>query len=450
MASSSTERGAWGSKIGFILAAAGSAIGLGNIWRFPTVTGENGGAAFVLVYLMCVLVIGVPVMIAEFVVGRRTNSDAVGAFDRLFPGSAWKFVGGLGVFTGLMILSAYTVVAGWILKYIWLTLTGTFNQASPSQIKNIFGSFIGDAWPVILFQAAFLIVTVWIVSGGIQGGIEKASKILMPFLLILLIFLLVRSVTLPGAHAGIEFYLKPDFSKISFRVVMSALGQAFFSLSLGMGAMITYGSYLSKKEHLVSAALWVCLADTLIAFIAGFAIFPALFSVGLDPNQQGPGLIFVVLPNIFNQIPLGGLFGAVFFFLVAIAALTSTIALLEVVVAYLIDERKWTRPRAAAAMGLAAFLIGVPSSLSNGAVPALGGFMDWVFTLFGELSLVVGAFLLCLFVGWKWGIPAALEEIRAENATFSMAGLWSWLIRIVCPVAIGIILIQQTLNLFGS
>jgi len=287
--------------------------------------------------------------------------------------------------------------------------------------------------------------TIWIVRGGVQQGIEKATKILMPLMIGILLLLVVRSVTLPGAHAGLSFYLTPDFSKVDFSVVRSALGHAFFTLSLGMGAMITYGSYLAKNDNLVSSALYVSLADTLIAFLVGFAIFPALFSVpGLSPDE-GAGLIFLVLPNIFNAIPLGQLFGTAFFCLLAIAALTSTISLLEVVVAYFIDQLGWRRKTAALMVGSCSFLVGIPSALSNGSVSFLSEFkfMDLAFFYFGEISLAVGALFICIFVGWKWGIQNALETIRSGYPSFPQASLWTFLIRYVCPIAIAVILVTS-------
>ena len=405
-------------------------------------TGENGGAAFVLIYLGCVILIGVPVMIAELSIGRRTLSDPVGAFKSLAPKTWWKAVGALGVVTGFMILSAYSVVAGWTLRYIFITLSGQFSGSDQATITRIFEDFTADGYSAVFFQFLFMAATIWIVRGGIQGGIEKATKILMPLMIALLLLLVVRSVTLPGAQAGLSFYLTPDFSKVTFSVVRTALGHAFFTLSLGMGAMITYGSYLAKNDNLVSSALYVSLADTMIAFLAGFAIFPALFSVGLSP-AAGPGLIFLVLPNIFNTIPLGQLFGTTFFFLLAIAALTSTISLLEVVVAYFIDQRRWPRKRAALLVGSSAFLVGIPSALSNGSVSLLSGFMDLVFRYFGEISLAVGALFICIFVGWKWGIHNAVEAIRAGYPSFPQAPLWTFLVRYVCPIAIAVILITS-------
>ena len=366
-----------------------------------------------MIYLGCVLMIGVPVMLVELSIGRKAGSDPVGAFKALAPNTWWKAVGALGVFTGFMILSAYSVVAGWRVKYILVTLSGQFAGVDPTAIGNIFVELVGNGPSTIFYHLLFMVATTCIVRGGIEGGIEKATKILMPVLVALLLLLVARSVTLPGAQEGLSFYLKPDFSKVDFAVVRSALGHAFFTLSLGMGAMITYGSYVSRSDNLVSSAVYVSLADTMIAFLAGFAIFPAFFSVpGLAP-EQGAGLIFLVLPNIFNAIPLGQLFGTTFFFLLAIAALTSTISLLEVVVAYFIDQRGWPRKRAALVVGSSAFLMGVPSALSNGSVSFLSGFMDLAFRSFGEIALAVGALFICVFSGWKWGIYKALEEIGA-------------------------------------
>ena len=403
-------------------------------------TGKNGGAAFVLIYLGCVILIGVPVMIAELSMGRKAISDPVGAFKSLAPQTWWKAVGALGVLTGFMILSAYTVVAAWTLKYIFVTLTGQFYGLDQADIRRIFTDFIADGYSVIFYQFLIVATTIWIVRGGIRGGIEKATKILMPLMIVLLILLVIRSVTLPGAHLGLSFYLTPDFSKVDSAVVGSALGHAFFTLSLGMGAMITYGSYLGKDDNLVSSALYVSLADTLIAFLAGFAIFPALFSVsGLSP-AEGPGLIFLVLPNIFNAIPLGQLFGTIFFCLLAIAALTSAISLLEVVVAYFIDQLGWQRKTTTLLVGSSAFLVGVPCALSNGSIDRLSGLMDLVFLYFGEISLAVGALFICVFVGWKWGIQNAVEEIHSGCPSFSQAPTWIFLVRYICPLAIAVIL----------
>lgn len=453
-----TDRGIWGSKVAFVLAAAGSAIGLGNIWGFPTQAGLNGGAGFVFVYLLCVVLIGVPVMIAELTLGRAAHSDAVGTFKTLMPASAWKYVGVLGVIGGLVILSYYSVLAGWTLHYIWLTITGAFAQADTQQINGMFSSFTQDAVATVFLHLVFMGITAWVVMGGIKEGIERTTTFLMPVLFLILVILAIRSVTLPGAGEGLRFYLSPDFSKINVGVVVAALGQAFFSLSLGMGAMITYGSYLSDRENLVSSAFYVCFADLGIAVLAGFVIFPALFSVpGLEPTA-GPGLIYVVLPNIFNAIPLGQIFGLGFYILLAIAALTSSISLLEVMVAYLIDQRGISRRKAAAGAAALAFIVGIPSALGNGAVAFLTnletpffstpvvGFLGIADFLFGKVLLIVGAFFICLFIAWKWGIQHALEEIRKGNAGFGLAPIWVILIRWVCPVAIFIIFVGVIYN----
>lgn len=436
------QRGYWGSGLGFVLAVVGSAIGLGNIWRFPTEAGQSGGGAFVLVYVIATFLIGVPVMLAELAVGRRTQRNPVGAYRSLAPGSVWGLAGGFAVFTGLIILSYYSVVAGWTLKYTWIAFSGSLHGATPEAISATFNNFIQDPGPVLGCHLLFMLITIRIVMGGVQHGIERAAKILMPVLFVLLLLLVVRSLTLPGASAGLSFYLKPDFGMLDVNVILKAVSHAFFSLSLGMGAIITFGSYLSPKQNLVSSAVWVSCADFLIAFLAGLAIFPAIFSVpGLEPDA-GPGLIFVVLPNIFNAIPLGHLFGAAFFILLAIAALTSAISMLEVVVSFTIDELGWNRRRSAIGVGGVIFLLGIPSALGNGAVPLFAGTLDFVNEYFGGMGLVLGALLVSLFVGWKWGIGNAVEELERGRGTFRLGRVWGFLIRFVSPLAILTILFQ--------
>ena len=447
----SPERGQWGSKLGFILAAAGSAIGLGNIWRFPTTAGQNGGAAFVLIYVASVFIISLSIMIAEFAIGRRAQKNPVGAFNTIAPGTLWKYVGLLGVVTGWAITSYYSVVAGWTLGYFFKTATGQFSgMVTSDEITEAFVSFAADPYSVIGFHALFIILTMAVLLAGVKAGIERWSKILMPILLLLLVLLVVRSVTLPGASKGLSFYLEPDWSKVSMRNVIAAMGQAFFSLSLGMGTMITYGSYLSRKENLVSSAGWVCTLDTAIAFLAGLAIFPALFTVpGLEPTV-GAGLIFVVLPNVFNQIPLGDLFGTGFFLLLAIAALTSSISILIVPVAYFEDEKGWSKRKAVLVSGAVAFLLGIPSALSVGGVEWLTdlvsienrtyGFLDMMNLMFGQYSLMTGSFLVALFVGWKWGVAGARTEIEQGNPAFKSRAIFAFLIRFLCPLAIALLL----------
>lgn len=439
MLKSEHDRGEWGSRLGFILAAAGSAIGLGNIWRFPYVTGQNGGAAFLVLYLICVLLLGMPVMIAELTIGRFSRRNPVGAFTMIRPGSPWKIVGYLGVLTGVCILSYYTVMAGYTIGFIVKTLIG--NQTP-------FESFTANPVLSLSLFAVFSVLTVLVVQGGVRNGIERWAKILMPVLLLLLVVLIIRSVTLEGAAKGLTFYLKPDFSKVTGKTILAALGQAFFSLSLGMGAMITYGSYLSKKDNIVTSGGFVALFDTLIAIMAGLLIFPALFAMDLSPSE-GPGLVFKVLPVIFDSIPGGHLVGALFFLLLSIAALTSTISLLEVVTAYLVDEKHILRRRAVWIVALVAFCLGVPSALSQGIIPWLGnlplikmsflGFMDW---LFGNIMLAVGAVLISIFFGWVWKTRRATAEILEGYPEFKrFAPVLDLMLKFFCPACIIVLLV---------
>jgi len=439
------QRDTWGSKTAFVLAAAGSAIGLGNIWGFPTVAAQNGGAAFLIIYLIAVALIGAPVMLAELVVGRHTQRNPVGAFKAILPGSAWWLVGGLGVLTGWLILSFYTVIAGWTLAYVIKTASGVFGPGADT--GAIFSDMAADPARAVFWHALFMLVTISVVLKGIRDGIERWTKILMPILFVLLVLLAARAVTLSGAGAGLSFYFQPDFSEVTGRVVLAAVGQAFFSLSLGMGAMITYGSYISKNQDLESSAGWVTAFDTLIAILAGLIIFPTLFHAGLDPNQSGPGMVFVVFTSLLSTIPpapYGGIvFGTGFFLLLAVAALTSSVSLLEVVTSWGVDEKGWSRKKAAWLIGGSAFVIGIPSALANGAVPWLSGgwpqgpdFLSFMFVLWGQYSLVIGALLISVFVAWVWGVKAAGVEIEADGTRFTTEKLWRFLIRYVCPIAI--------------
>lgn len=453
-----TSRDTWGSKLAFVLAAAGSAVGLGNIWGFPTVAGQNGGGAFLFVYLLCVAAIGAPVMLAELVVGRRTQRNPVGAFKALAPGSAWVLVGVLGVVTGVVILSFYSVIAGWTLAYVLKSAAGTFVQGVDTE--SIFGSVAGNPATAIGWHLLFMGMTVSVVVGGVRDGIERWTKVLMPALAVILVLLVVRAVTLPGAGPGLEFYFDPDFGKVTGRVVLAAIGQAFFSLSLGMGAMITYGSYISRRDDLVSSAGWVVGFDTTIAIMAGLIIFPTLFHAGLEPGTGGPGMVFVVLTSLLGSIPpapYGGIvFGTGFFLLLAIAALTSSMSLLEVATSWMVDERKTPRKRAAISLGAAAFLLGIPSALASGGVewlttlPGVGlDFLTFLFMVFGQYSLVFGALLISVFVGWVWGTRAAGDEVRANDGEFPFDRVWSFLIRFACPVAIAGILVSLLQTLFA-
>ena len=437
----SPERGEWGSKIGFIFAAAGSAIGLGNIWRFPYVTGQNGGAAFVLIYLACVFFICLPYLLGEFALGRHTQRDPVGAIKAIRPNSPWVLVGALCVLTGISILSYYSVIAGWVLGYVVKSIT---HNPQP------FEAFIASPGTVLFYFLLFILLTILVVYGGIQQGIERWSRLLMPVLLVLMLVVIIRSLTLEGASKGLSFYLNPDFSKVTGRTVLEALGQAFFSLSLGMGTMLTYGSYLSKKDNLVSSGAYVALFDTAIALLAGLMIFPALFALGKAPDA-GPKLVFVVLPELFQEMPMGSIVGVAFFLLLAIAALTSTISLLEVPVAYLVDNKRWQRKHAVWAAGALSLLLGIPSALSQGAVPWLSSlpffdgrsFLDLMDFIWGNIALAVGAMFLSIFIGWVWGIDKAIEEIEQGCPSFRQYGTtWGLFIRYVCPAVIFIVLLN--------
>ena len=451
-----SARGAWGSRTGFILAAAGSAVGLGNIWGFPTQVGQGGGAAFVLVYLLCVLLICAPIMVAEIVLGRHSRLSPAGAFRKLAPGSSWWIVGALGVATGAGILSFYSVIAGWTIAYVWFTATSAVSGTAES-INEFFTNFTSNGILTIALTGLVLGTTAAVLLGGVSAGIERVTKALMPTLILLLVILAVRATTLPGAEVGLSYYMQPDLSRLlDISVFNAALGQAFFSLSLGMGAMITYGSYLGRREAIGTSTVWIVILDTSIALLAGFIIFPAGFSIeGFDPTSSGPGLIFTVLPRLFSTLPSGHLFGAAFFLLLSLAALTSTISLLEVPVSHCVDTRGWSRQKAVAVVTTSVFALAIPSSLGNGAVtffsdlPIIGGdFLSLMSTIWNNFSLPIGGLLTAIFVGHVWHISHALDELRAENASFPIASFWVFLVKWVCPVAIGSIIIATAFAMF--
>ena len=441
-------RGNWGTRIGFIAAAAGSAVGLGNIWKFPYITGQYGGAAFVIVYLLFVILVCIPVMSSELLIGRLTGKNPVGAFKELVPKSSWWIVGAMGILAGFIILSYYSVIAGWAIAYIFKS--GAYMAAGAGgEQANVFVNFITSPIAPIIWHAIFMAICMAIVIGGVEKGIEKYSRILMPALVVLLLILIVRSVTLPGAGKGLSFYLNPDFSKLSAEGILAALGQAFFSLSLGMGCMITYGSYLKKDSNIPTDSYWISGADTLIAFLAGLMIFPAVFAFGLEPGA-GPGLTFITVPAVFASMgAIGHFFGILFFILLTVAAITSAISLLEVVCAYFIDEKKWNRKKAAWIMGIIIFLLGVPSSLGQGVWSGykfIGGrdFLDSLDFIASNILLPLGGFLLCIFIGWYWGTDKAVEEgnIGAKSGITLGSG-YRFLIKYVAPIAIFIVFLKS-------
>jgi NSS family neurotransmitter:Na+ symporter len=406
----------WSTRIGFILAAAGSAIGLGNVWKFPYITGIYGGAAFVLWYLFSILLIGLPVMLIEFAIGRRTQRNPVGAFRALAPDSPYFLIGAMGVIAGFIILSYYSVVAGWTLAYLFKAASGGFaGFHSPEVASAAFSAYSAHPlWP-ILTHAIFMFLTGAIVVGGIKSGIERWNSILLPLLFVIMLLLVLRGVTLHGAGAGLSFLLSPDFSKLTGSGMLVAMGHAFFTLSLGMGAMLTYGSYLKGDENLIRSALWVIVMDTAVALLAGVAIFTAVFALGFAPDK-GPSLVFNVLPAIFAVMPGGFIVGILFFILLAIAALTSTISLLEVVTAYFVDERGWSRKRAVWVFTAVIFLLGVPSALSFGVLSHIKIIKMTLFDFFDYLSfkylLPLGGLMMVLFTIFRWKSANLLAELR--------------------------------------
>ncbi|SNS32134.1 sodium-dependent transporter [Tropicimonas sediminicola] len=433
----------WGSRLGFILATAGSAIGLGNIWKFPYITGENGGAAFIIIYLGIVFTIGLSVMLAEIAIGRHAQTDAISAFRKIGkPG--WTFVGVLGVVTAVIILSFYSVVAGWCIAYVVKSAGGAFSGMDAEAIGGAFGSFIGSPVAPIVYHGIFASLTMAVVIGGVSGGIEKASKFLMPMLFVILIALVARSVTLPGAARGLEFFLAPDFSKISAHTVMAALGQAFFSLSLGMAILLTFGSYVDKQTNLGKSAVQIAFLDTLVAILAGLAILPAVFAFGMDP-AAGPGLTFVTLPTVFNSMPGGYFFAIIFFVLLTIAALTSSVSVLEPVVAFF-TNMGLSRKTATIGSGVIIFLLGIPSSLSVGIWSDIHfikeqGFLDSASWLTDKLLLPIGGLLICIFAGWIIA-PVMAREVAGDGGPGVLTKAWLFILRFVAPVAIFLILLS--------
>jgi len=436
----------FGSTLGIIAAAAGSAIGLGNIWRFPFITGVNGGAAFIIVYLVCIALIGLPVMLSEFIIGRSAQKNVIASFKTLAPGTPWYLVGWIGMASAFMILAFYGVVAGWTLEYILKAVANGFAGKSPNEIGALFGGFISSPMRPLFWQFVFMFLTGWIVYAGVIKGIERYSKILMPLLLILIIILDIRALTLPGASGGIAFLFKPDFSKLTALGFLSALGHAFFSLSLGMGVMITYGSYINKTENLGKTALQVTIADTAIALMAGLAIFPAVFAFSIEPSA-GPGLVFVTLPNVFLQMPGGYFFCILFFVLLAIAALTSAISILEVVVAYISENFNVARHKATIAITIAITLLGIPCSLSMGVMGNVKFFGKTFFDLLdftsSNILLIAGGFFMTLFVAWFLGHTRAQREASSDGQFPVTYFPWfMWAAKYLAPIAIFIVFLH--------
>ena len=445
------SRGNFGSKLGIILATAGSAVGLGNVWRFPYMTGQNGGAAFLLMYLGCIMLLGIPGMLSEFLIGRHGQANAVSAYDKLSGGRPWKYVGYVGIFTATIILGFYAVVAGWCLEYLFASLTGrTLGDAD--YIQNYFVEFSGDMWRPMLWGVVFIVLTHMVIVRGVRKGIERASKWLMPILMLLLLILVVASCCLPNAIEGVRFLLMPDFSKVDSNVFLEALGQAFFSLSLGTAVLCTYASYFKRETNLLSSAGQIAILDTLIAILSGLMIFPAAFSVGISPDS-GPSLIFITLPNVFQQafgaIPaLAYVISIMFYALLVFAALTSTISMHEIGTAFFTEELQLPRRKSAWIITGIASTICILCAWSVGAftdIQVLGlPLMDFCDKLTANFLLPIGSILTCLFVGWYIPKQTVFDEFTnggSENTKFFNIFLVT--VRYICPIGIALIFLHQ-------
>lgn len=446
-----SERGNFGTKIGVILATAGSAVGLGNIWRFPYMTGQNGGAAFILIYLVFVFLLGIPGMMSEFIIGRHSSANAARAYKMLSRGKPWQVIGYMGVITSMIILGFYAVVAGWCLQYLFASVTGQL-MGDSQYVMDYFKEFSTNPIKPVFWTIAFILLTHFVVVHGVRNGIEKASNLLMPTLLVLMIVIVIASCMLPGATKGIEFLFKPDFTKINRNMLLESMGQAFFSLSLGTACLCTYASYFSRQTNLMKSACQIALLDTLIAILAGLMIFPSAFSVGVNPDS-GPSLIFITLPNVFHQAfagiaGLGFVIAILFYGLLALAALTSTISMHEIGTAFFYEELHISRNRGAWIETVVCCVIGIFCSLSMGAVDGLSlmgmPFLDFCDHLTAQFLLPLGSFLTCIFVGWF--VPQQIVKDEYTNwgtLRGSLYQAWLFAVRFICPVCILSVFLHQ-------
>ena len=442
------SRDNFGSRFGALVAMAGSAVGLGNLWRFPYLVGENGGAAFIIIYIVLSFVICLPIFISEFVIGRRSQENAYAAFRDLSGGSNWRWIGLLTIFIPIVVLSYYSVIGGWSVEYLLKSLTFSFTSAeSQTAINTMFVDFVSNPWMPLIGHTAFLLVTALIVVVGIKDGIEKFSKVMMPLLFFIVLAIAIYSMTLPGSGKGVDYLFKPDFSKINAKVCAAALGQAFFSLSLGFGTILTFASYVDKKENILFQSTATAASDLMFALIAGLAIMPAVFAFGIDP-QAGPGLVFETLPFVFGKMPAGGFIAILFFLALLVAALTSSISMLEVAVAYLIEEKKVSRPVACAILFVICWIVGALCSLSFGPLSGLliGGrtLFDFFDNLSSNILMTLGSLFTVLFVGWRLKKTDIYDEFTnggSLSANVKIFGVLWFLIRYICPVAIAIIFV---------
>ena len=449
------KRERFGSRFAVIAAMAGSAVGLGNIWRFPYVLGQYGGAAFILVYIAASLLVALPIFFAESVIGRRSGRDTYGAMQLLAPGTVWKWAGLLTILSPLLILSYYSVVGGWSVEFLFKSLSFTFTEnASEAEVSGYFGHFISSTWQPILSHTLFMTMVAGVVLGGVKNGIERFSKVAMPLLFVLILFIVGYSLTLPGSRAGVEYLVKPDFSRLNADAYAAALGQAFFSLSLGVGTVLTYASYVKKEENLVVSGVGTAVSDLLFAMIAAFAVMPAVFAAGIEPGS-GPGLVFQTLPYIFNKMsqamPItSALVSIAFFLTILAAALTSAISMLEVGVAYLVDEKGMERRKATLLLAFGTWLLGVLCSLSFGplaGVKLLGlSFFDFLDVLCSNWLLPLGGVLFTLFVGWRMSKADVRDELtNGGTCNVRLFGLVYFLMRYLAPIGIVVVFLS---NLF--
>lgn len=445
--------------MGAIFAAAGSAVGLGNIWRFPMLVGDNGGAAFILIYIMCILLVGIPIMVGEFVIGRHTQSNMIDAFRQLAPGKWWRIIGVMGIGVAFIILSYYLVVSGWTLYYAYSSFSGALSNPD-CDYGAFFGDYVANPWLSLISAVVFMLMTHLIIIRGVQEGIEKCSKILMPMLLLIIGILVVCTFSMPGINEGLTFLLKPDFSKLNFSVILAAMGQAFYSLSVAMGCLCTYASYFNKNTRLVSSALSVSSIDTSVAILSGFIIFPAVFSVPHVEANAGPGLVFQTLPYVFNMafgnIPiLGYIFSGLFYVLLFLAALTSAISLHEAVTAYVLQNWKMSRKKASTIVSACAMTLGIFCCLSFGVLSHWTIFGLTIFDLFDTVSsniiLPLGGVLLALFVGWYLNRELVRKEIT-NNGEVSQRifPIIIFLLRWVAPIAILSMFIKGLIEMFNK
>lgn len=445
-------RDSFGSRFGALVAMAGSAVGLGNLWRFPYLVGENGGAAFIIVYILLSFLICLPIFISEFVIGRRSQKNAYAAFRDLSGGSAWRWVGLFTIIVPLVVLSYYSVIGGWSIDYLIKSLSFSFtNSTSQSAMSTLFTDFVSSTWAPLFAQTGFLIATTLIVVVGIKDGIEKFSKVMMPLLFVIVVVIAVYAVTLPGAKAGLDYLFNPDFSKITGKACAAALGQAFFSLSLGFGTIMTYASYVDKKENILFQSTATAVSDLMFALIAGMAIMPAVFAFGLNP-QSGPGLVFETLPFVFGQMPAGGIVAILFFLALLVAALTSSISMLEVAVAYLVEEKKFSRVWACVVLFVLCWVVGAACSLSFGPLAGVkiggGNLFDFFDNLSSNILMTLGSLFTVIFVGWRLKKTDVYDEFTNGGSLSRNArifGVLWFLIRYVAPLAIITIFISGLL-----